>query len=447
MSKCFKIFIFIISFILSKGKLKSEYKGPETKLRQLTMDSLTKVTSNFYMLNYFNNYYLDDLLLFNNKDAKDIVKFAYSKFGTEYDFNILKLSSGFACSSFNVYNKENHNLFGRNFDYGTSPTIILWSHPDNHYKSISFIHGKFLGIYDDNTIIKDRLLLTPYVPMDGLNEVGVSISVLLLHNKSTHQSNPGLIDITTSILIRGILDTCANVEEAISFFKKYNVHDAIEGNSFHFMITDAKGDSVVIEYIDNEMKIIKPDPKKNNNYLYVTNFYLYPNQSSSKTGWDRYIILEENLNIKGIKMEWYNAMELLNKVHMGITLWSNVYDTKNLTVITAIRKDYSILYEFNIFEPLKKIITKLPDPTPEPKPTSEPEPIPTSEPDPIPTSETDPIPTSETDPIPTTEPELTSEVESTSEIEPSSESNSSPKANLFASYLKYSFFIFNVIFL
>ena len=84
--------------------------------------------------------------------------------------------------------------------------------------------------------------------MDGMNELGVAISVLLLSNKSTHQSNPDLVDITTSIIIRGILDTCANVEEAIAFFTKFNVHDAIEGKSFHFMITDAKGDSAVIEY-------------------------------------------------------------------------------------------------------------------------------------------------------------------------------------------------------
>ena len=197
-----------------------------------------------------------------------------------------------------------------------------------------------------------------------------------------------MTDITTSIIIRGILDTCANLEEAIAFFTKFNVHDAIEGNSFHFMLTDAKRDTAVIEYINNEMKIITPNiMKNNNNYLYVTNFYLSPDSDSSKMGYDRYLILEKYLNIKGIKMEWNNAMELLDKIKMGITLWSNVYDTKNSTVITALRKDFSILYEFNIFNPMQKIIKTLPDP--EPEPTSEPEQ--TSDPEPIseikPTSE------------------------------------------------------------
>ena len=342
--------LIFITFISTTKEIRlSYYTDSETKLRQLTIESLTKITANFYMVNYLNDYYLSDLLQFNNKDATDIVKFAYEKFGTEYDFDIQKLTAGFACSSFNVYNNDNHNLFGRNFDYGSSPTFIIWTQPKTGYKSISFIHGKFIGINDENNMIKDRLLLTPYAPMDGMNELGLAISVLLLSNKSTHQSNPGLTDITTSVIIRGILETCANLEEAINFFTRFNVHDAIEGNSFHFMITDAQGDSAVIEYVNNEMKIIKSETIKNvNNYLYVTNFYLYPDSgSSSKMGYDRYIILEKYLNVKGVKMEWNNAMELLDKVKMGITLWSNVYDTKNSTVTTAARKDYNILYEFN----------------------------------------------------------------------------------------------------
>ena len=154
------IYLLLIFISLTKSIPLKYYTDSETKLRQQTMESLTKISSNFYMVNYLNDYYLPDLLKFNNKDASDIVKFAYQKFGTEYDFDFQKLTSGFACSSFNVLNKENSNLFGRNFDYGSSPTIILWTQPKTGYKSISFIHGRFLGINDENNIIKDRLL--PY---------------------------------------------------------------------------------------------------------------------------------------------------------------------------------------------------------------------------------------------------------------------------------------------
>ena len=201
------IFYLLISSLLINCIITSDiFNNQESQLKLTTIKSLKEVTSNLYMINYVNNYYLDDLLKIGNKDVSDLVKFAKWKLGDKYDFNIHKLSKGFACSSFNVYNKKNQNLFGRNFDYASSPTFIVWTQPKKGYKSISFVHGKFLGLYDGKEIINDRLLLLPYAPMDGLNEEGIAISVLLLSNKSTHQNNPNLINITTSIMIRGVLD-------------------------------------------------------------------------------------------------------------------------------------------------------------------------------------------------------------------------------------------------
>ena len=187
------------------------------------------------------------------------------------------------------------------------------------YGHISFVHGNFIGISNEKQIIKDRLLLTSYAPMDGLNQVGLAISVLLLPNKSTHQNNPNLINITTSIMIRGVLDYCKNIKEAILFFKKFNMHDALEGNSFHFMITDANGDSVVIEYINNKIELVYPDKNKNLKYLFVTNFYL-STEDKSGFGFDRYKILEDYLNKTDVRMEWNDAIKLLEKVQMGITI-------------------------------------------------------------------------------------------------------------------------------
>ena len=111
------------------------------------------------------------------------------------------------------------------------------------------------------------------------------------------------------------------------------------------MITDVNGKAVVIEYIDNEIKIIHKNEFES---LFVTNFYLYNNNS----GDSRYNTMKEYLK-KGTKMSNKDAMELLNKVKMGITLWSNVYDTYNLKVNMAYRQDYSHIYELNVLEPMK----------------------------------------------------------------------------------------------
>ena len=89
------IYIFIFLILTTRQFHLSYYTELESKLRQLTMETLTKISSNLYMINYLNDYYLQDLLQFNNKEIADIVKFAYQKFGTEYDFNIQAFTPGF----------------------------------------------------------------------------------------------------------------------------------------------------------------------------------------------------------------------------------------------------------------------------------------------------------------------------------------------------------------
>ena len=57
----------------------------------------------------------------------------------------------------------------------------------------------------------------------------------------------------------------------IEFCKKYNLHELFEENSsLHYLIVDSKGDSVILEYIDNKIIIIKPYEIENVKYLYLT---------------------------------------------------------------------------------------------------------------------------------------------------------------------------------
>ena len=94
------IFYLLISSLLINCIITSNiFNNQESQLKLTTIKSLKEVTSNLYMINYVNNYYLDDLLKFGNKDVSDLVKFAKLKLGDKYDFNIHKQSKGFACSS------------------------------------------------------------------------------------------------------------------------------------------------------------------------------------------------------------------------------------------------------------------------------------------------------------------------------------------------------------
>ena len=123
-----------------------------------------------------------DLLKVGNKDVSDLIKFTKLKLGDKYDFNIHKITKVFHVHHL-MFNKKKSKLFGRKFDYGSSPTFIVWTQPKGWYKSISFVNGEFLGLYNGKEIINDRLLLLLYVPVDELNEEGLVISVLLLSSK------------------------------------------------------------------------------------------------------------------------------------------------------------------------------------------------------------------------------------------------------------------------
>ena len=333
----------------------------EEMLRNSTISSLKKITPNLYTLNYQNNYYLDEIINKGVKNQNEVKSFCTQKFGIDFNFDEKQSDKVNSCSSFNVYNKKNQNLMGRNFDYPKlSPTLVVWTHPSNGYKSISFVDGEYIGIFEDQEIIKERLLYSVYDIIDGINEKGLALSILRLANTpSVHQDDSSKKNITSSIMMKGVLDYCKNVDEAVDYFKKYNLHELYDRNSsLHYLIVDSKGDSVILEYIDNKMIVIKPYEIEKVKYLYLTNFFLKKEiGNGNNNGLDRYQILKEKLKDDTI-MEEDKAMNLLNDVHKSTTIWSNVYNTNELTVITALRQNYTIFYKFDVNKPNECVISK-----------------------------------------------------------------------------------------
>ena len=333
----------------------------EEILRNLTISSLKKITPNLYTLNYQNNYYLDEIKNKGVKNQNEVKSFCTQKFGIDFNFDEKQSDKVNSCSSFNVYNKKKQNLMGRNFDYPKlSPTLVVWTHPSNGYKSISFVDGEYIGIFEDQEIIKERLLYSVYDIIDGINEKGLALSILRLANTpSVHQDDSSKKNITSSIMMKGVLDYCKNVDEAVDYFKKYNLHELYDRNSsLHYLIVDSKGDSVILEYIDNKMIVIKPYEIEKVKYLYLTNFFLKKEiGNGNNNGLDRYQILKEKLKDDTI-MEEDKAMNLLNDVHKSSTLWSNVYNTNELSVITALRQNYTIFYKFDVNKPNECVISK-----------------------------------------------------------------------------------------
>ena len=175
---------------------------------------------------------------------------------------------------------------------------------------------------------------------------GLAVGVLQIKTTPTNQQTDK-VDITTTSAIRLLLDRAATVEEAVELLSQYDMH-ASAGSCYHFHIADAKGGSVIVEYIDDEMSVVQGDA--------ATNFLLTPGEYDFGSGEDRYAVLRETLDANGGVFESEEqAMELLKAVSQpaseekkSSTQWSCVYNQQDAGVEIAMNMDYEKVYTFGL---------------------------------------------------------------------------------------------------
>lgn len=191
------------------------------------------------------------------------------------------------CSAFTTWN-ETGDVFltARNYDYRhtapdgeyTSLNVAVHCAPEGKYKSIGIADACWLGlaggdyysgVLDDGKTDISTLVLLPYLCVDGMNEKGVTVSILKLEVKdgesAVNQQEPGKLSIGHALLTRYILDNCATVEEAIALAQEYNIINT-QGMDFHLFVTDATGASVVLEWRYNQLHVTETNA--------VTNFFV-----------------------------------------------------------------------------------------------------------------------------------------------------------------------------
>lgn len=257
-----------------------------------------------------------------------------------------------ACSSFTAWTKDNQFVFGRNYDFSQTNTAIVHTNPKGRHASISTIDLQFLGIKEETGItgIKDKALLlaAPYIPLDGINDAGVACGIYMTYQgepTTPTGQNTDRPDITSTTLLRLILDYADNVEEAIALASKYDMHDSV-GTSYHYMVADKEDNSAILEWAgttdgtDNDGSKREFKVTKNTQpYQVVTNFIAqpdyYPTLDEAK-GYDRYQFLSDKLSpTNGVIENEQAAMDLLQGV--GRRTWVVEGDqTKGTTVHSAV---------------------------------------------------------------------------------------------------------------
>lgn len=296
-------------------------------------------------------------------------------------------SPDIGCSSFTGVDADGNRYFGRNYDFDTTTGMIVRTDPgEGRYASISSVDLQFLGIKDgaplDSVMQKIICLAAPYAPLDGINEAGVSCGIYMSYQGeedavvATDQTTDKP-DLTSTTMLRLILDYAGSVEEAVELVKGYDLHDSAN-TSFHYMVADSTGKSAILEWVaatdetdtdgtKRELKVYYNDDdavlgekEGANDFQYITNFIVTPDYYAAdedKKGLDRYEEIEQMINSAGDNtrgvIEKEDALRVLERVGRrkwdaqqgksdsnGITVWSALYDLTDLTVTWVSNEEF-----------------------------------------------------------------------------------------------------------
>lgn len=272
----------------------------------------------------------------------------------------IKLPS-FGCSTYRCATTDGEMVMGRNYDFKLDTSCMMVKcHPKDGYKSIAFAALSNLGANDaDANMAKKMACLTaPFSCLDGVNEKGVSIAVLTLDSEPTDQ-NLGREKMTHSLAIRLVLDKAATTEEAVKLLEKYDFY-AANGRDYHLFISDASGDSAVVEN----------DPESEDRTFTVTrmqaitNFYgMYADKVISKQkngiyghGKERYDYMMEVIDANNGLVDKDSSWQALKAAATepnpesvtSNTQWSIVFNNTKGTADICIRRHWDDMYSFSI---------------------------------------------------------------------------------------------------
>ena len=303
--------------------------------------------------------------------------------------------SNIGCASFTAQTEDGDQLFARNYDFAKSNTCLVFTDPgDGRHASISTVDLQFLGIDTDADVegLMDRItcLAAPYAPLDGMNDAGVSCGIYMSYQGGgvdeegdevvipTNQDTDKP-DLTSTTMLRLVLDYAGSVDEAVELISGYDLHDSAN-TSYHYMIADSTGKSAILEWVDGtdqtdndgssrQLVVTYNDSDANigpeeatADYQWITNFIIQPGyyaDDSEKAGLDRYDHIYGCLSATdGVVADEDAAMDILAQVGRrtwnnddgnGCTVHSVIYNLTDKTVLWVPNEHYDeedAIYEF-----------------------------------------------------------------------------------------------------
>ena len=315
-----------------------------------------------YQINFSGDYFFDEFLSQGgaSNDA-ELISFVTRSITKGIIPMHIKTSS-IACSAFTADTQSGDRVFGRNYDFSATNTAIVYTDPgEGRHASYSTIDLSFLGLDADKDVEtigqKILTLAAPYVPLDGINDAGVACGIFMSYQgegkgtpTDTQTDRP---DITSTTLLRLILDYADSVEDAVALAQQYDLHDSAS-SCFHYMVADSTGRSAILEWVGTDADHDADGAQRQLNVLWndtdalsdsadwqvVTNFIKTPGYYDGTTaemkGLDRYEHLAAALReTDGVVADKDAAMDLLASV--GRRTWNN--DDSNSNTVHSVVYD------------------------------------------------------------------------------------------------------------
>ena len=318
-----------------------------------TINSLRKFPDeNAYEITYYGDYALDEYLKCGAAE-----QWAMLNFQTEYLYegvrNDFFYQNKHDCSGFTACNTNGDFLLCHNLDNPEKlPGVTL---------AENAVTGKTIGLsnllffyrfrseweaFSDLSVEKPidcaRVLGTPYEVQDGMNSHGLAL-VTFTASGTEVETDGKKIPLCYYSLYRAIIDRCKTVSEALDFLTRYTMSPA--DNVSHFQIADSSGDSVIIEYVGGEMKVLRSEKP----YQICSNFLIYNNPEMEGFGKDRYLAYQEYLDAHNGIIDEETAFRLLHENHIpGDENYSVVFNLTKRTATLQFAPNFAVTHRYQL---------------------------------------------------------------------------------------------------
>ena len=306
----------------------------KAQLDSLTLSSLTKVENYpFYTMTYYGDYGFSNDVKPGDKTFSSATKKA--RFSEK----------PFGCTCFAAMADKNATILGRNFDWYDHIPLLLFTDPPDGFASVSMVDLEYFGFTRNNLPDKAqnnrRLLDTPWLPFDGMNEMGVAIGMMAIPHAES-PSDPKKKTIGEIEVIRLVLDYANSTEHAIELIKKYNVR--METPPIHYLIADLAGHSAIIEFVNDGMIVMRNSEP----WQVSTNFIIHDSGAPENISCWRYNKVYNKLKESTGKVNKKEAMNLLQSVAQSNTIWSMVYQVNDGKVTVVVGRNYDNIKSFEL---------------------------------------------------------------------------------------------------